>query len=357
MKRQQIIIAAVLVAAAGAGGWAVLRHAGAKADAGEGADGAEVAATALVQTARVQQQALPLSLSVFGDVAPGKVEALSFPQAGQLVRLAVVPGQQVHRGDVVAVIASDPAAQSAYAQAANGLAFAKRELARNRELLALQLATQSQVDAAAHQLQDAEAAMAAQAKLGGAAASANLAATVDGAVVATPVAQGERVQAGTAVVQLGRTDTLRVQLALDPAQSATLRAGMPVTIAGGAAPVAATLSEIGRAVDPKTQMVTAVVALPAAKQGALIAGMHVQAEIELGKRQAWVVPRAAVLVDDRGAYLYQVVNGKAQRVDVAKLAETAQNYGVDGKLDAQRPVVVLGNYELQDGMAVREAVR
>jgi len=37
--------------------------------------------------------------------------------------------------------------------------------------------------------------------------------------------------------------------------------------------------------------------------------------------------------------------------------EHGASYGVDGKLDPQLPVVVLGNYELQDGMPVREGAR
>jgi membrane fusion protein (multidrug efflux system) len=272
----------------------------------------------------------------------------------------VLPGQALHRGDVVATLVSDPAAQTAYAQAASALAFAQRELRRNQDLLALQLATQSQVDSASRQMQDAQSVLDAQRKLGGAQGTAQLLAPFDGVVIATVAAQGERVQAGAAVVQLGRNDTLRVQLEIEPTLSAQLHRGMPVTISVAqdkALRVTSTIAEVQHLVDPKTQMVGAVVLLPAGRQAGLLSGMRVQAAIELGERQAWSVPRQAVLTDDQGAYLYQIAKDKARRVNVSKLLENGTALGVDGKLDASLPVVVLGNYELQDGMSVRGDAR
>jgi len=355
MKRQHLVIGAVALALIAAlAAWRYLERPAPQPTA------AEESASALVKTAPVARQILPLRMQVFGEVIGGKLEALGFSQAGQVEQLAVVAGQRVRRGALIATLNSDPAAQSAYAQAVSALAFGRRELRRNQELLALQLATQSQVDGAARQLADAQAGLAAQAKLGGAQATARLLAPFDAIVVATPVGQGERVAAGATIVQLGRADKVRVQLGLEPAQSTQVRAGMAVSIAAlqdKARTVAAAITEVQSLVDPKTQMVSALVLLPAAKDTPLLAGMRVQAAIALGQRLAWAVPRQAVLGDDKGAYLFQVAAGKARRVEVVKLLETGQMYGVDGKLDAALPVVVLGNYELQDGMAVREGTR
>lgn len=358
MKQQYLVAGVVTVAAAlAAGAWWHFGHAAGKADSSEpAADDTSV----LVQTQPVRQQALPLTLDVFGEVATGKPEALSFPQAGQVVRLAVVLGQKVRRGDLVATLNSDPAAVSSYAQAANAVGFARRELQRNQELFGLQLATQSQVDTARKQLEDAQAALAAQSKLGGAHASAQLSAPFDGIVTALPVGQGDRVAAGATVVQLGRADKLRVLLSIEPAQSAQVKAGMPVAVTpvqDGARTIDATIGEVVDLIDPKSQMVTAIAGLPPAGQARLVSGMRVQAAIRLGQRQAWAVPRQAVLSDDKGAYLFQVASNKARRVDVARLAEAGQLYGVAGKIDAGLPVVVLGNYELHDGMTVREGAR
>ena len=354
MKLKKRIVGIALMAALGGAGWWYWGHGAPTADKAEAAaDDASV----LIKSAPVQRQALPLTMNVFGEVAPGKVEAIGFPQAGQLTQLGALPGQQLKRGEMIATLSTDPAAQMAYAQALTALAFAQRELRRNQDLLGLQLATQAQADVAARQLQDAQAGLAAQAKLGGGQGSARLLAPFDGVVTAVPVGQGDRLQAGAAVVQLGRSDTLRVQLAIEPAQSGLLRVGMPVAISAvqdSTRKVSAVITQVQSLVDPKTQMVTAIVVLPAGKQAGLLAGMRVQASIELGQRLAWSVPRQAVLSDDKGAYLFQVVKGRARRVEVSKLLETATLFGIDGKLDPLLPVVVLGNYELQDGMAVRE---
>src|SRR5471030_1096295 len=351
MKKRSYAIGALCVAAAAlAVVWYVGSHAAPKVEHEDGED----AGSALVVTQVVKQQDMALTATAYGDVDSGVPESLSFAQAGRLARLDVLPGQSVHRGDVIATLDSDPAAMAAYAQAANAQAFAQRELRRNQDLLALQLATQSQVDAAARQLQDAQAA---QAKLGGAQTSLQLKAPFDAVVTSIAVAQGERLAAGAVVVQLDRRDTPRVLLQVEPSLSGQLRAGMQVTLTplqGDATPFAAAIAQVQSSVDPKTQMVGAVVPLNPAKAAGLLAGMRVSAVIELGRRRAWSVPRQAVLSDERGSYLFQVAQGKAHRVNVRTLVETSSIYGVDGALAAAQPVVVQGNYELSDGMAVRE---
>ncbi|GJJ04280.1 MexH family multidrug efflux RND transporter periplasmic adaptor subunit [Duganella rhizosphaerae] len=353
MTRKNLIAAALLLALAAGGAWWYVRSGGASAAAGgEEAGGGSV----LVQTVKISMQPMPLTMNVFGDIAAGKVESESLPQAGQVTRMAVVPGQALHRGDLLAVLSSDPTALAAYEQARSALEFAEHELKRQQDLLALQLSTQSQVDGAVKAAADAKAMLAAQARLNGAHGSVDLNAQFDGVVVAVPVAQGDRVAAGAAIVQLGRTDTLKVLLAVEPARVAELKPGMKVTLMPlqeGAPAVATTIASIQNMVDPKTQMAGAIALLPTAAQARMPVGTHLQGLIELGSRPAWSVPRQAVLVDDQGAYLFQVANGKARRMDVRKLVETDRTMGVEGALDAALPVVVLGNYELKDGDVVR----
>ncbi|MES2160125.1 MAG: efflux RND transporter periplasmic adaptor subunit [Pseudomonadota bacterium] len=353
MTRVKLTGVALLLALTAGGAWWYSRAGGASAAAGGDEAGA---GSVLVQTVKVSMQPMPLTMSVFGDIAAGKVESQSLPQAGQVTRMAVVAGQAVHRGELLAVLSSDPNGLVAYEQAASALEFARHELKRQQDLLALQLATQSQVDAAAKAAVDAKAMLAAQARLNGAHGSVDLMSQFDGVVVAVPVAQGDRVAAGATIVQLGRTDALKVLLAVEPARVAELKTGMKVTLAPlreGAPAASSTIASIQNMVDPKTQMAGAIALLPAAAQARMPVGTHLQGLIELGSRSAWSVPRQAVLVDDQGAYLFQVAQGKARRVAVRKLLETERAVGVDGLLDAALPVVVLGNYELHDGDVVR----
>lgn len=318
--------------------------------------------SALVKTAPLQHQALTRQLAVLGDVATGKIESVNFPSAGQVTRLWVSPGQRVRHGTPLAVLSSDPTAQLAYTQAGTAANFARHELRRNEELFALQLATSAQVDAARRALRDAEANLAAQGKLGGATAEATVKAPFDGVVTAIAVAQGDRVQPGAQILQLGRAEALRVMLGIEPDERPLVRPGMPVvitTLQGGGPSAQGTVALVQDIVDPKSRLVGVTVTVPRApSSGFLIPGMHVRASIELGKTRAWVVPRDAVLTDAQGAYLYQVADGKARRAAVKVTQQTGAAVAVEGKtLDARQPVVLLGNYELQDGMSVREGAQ
>lgn len=365
----RILGIAIVVAAIAAGmGWYHLQRAhvppvalGAPVtlDVAVGADGtaARPQPSALVKTEALRRQALPLQLTAYGEVAPGQLEGVSFPRAGQVARLLVVQGQRVKRGAALATLASDPTARMSYAQATNALDFAQGELARVQELYALQLATESQVDGARRALRDAEANLAAQRGLGGDLGSATVLAPFDGVVVALVVAEGDRVPPGASLMQLGKLDVLRVQLGIEPDDSRLVKAGMPVTLAPVDEPgqtMQASIAQVQGLIDPKTRLVNALVTLPARAGNPLVPGMRVRATVLIGQREAWVMPRNAVLSDDQGDYVFQVADGRARRVPVKRELEAAGVAGVSGALDPALPLVVLGNYELQDGMPVRE---
>jgi RND family efflux transporter MFP subunit len=357
---QKIVVSVILSVGVLAGGVWWYMHGNKLQGGSENSVTSQDEASVLIKTQLVAQQNLPISLTVFGDVATGKVVALGFPQAGQITQLSAVVGQLVHKGYLLATITSDPNAQTAYAQATSAAHFARSELQRNLELFALQLATQSQLDAARKALQDAEANLESQKKLGGEASAASIFAPFDGVVTALAAGQGDRVQAGATILQVGHTGTLRVQFGIEPAQSHLVRAGMPVTffaVQDPAKTIAAKITELQNIVDPKTQLVNALVELPLGAAPNLVAGMRTQGVIQVGQRQAWSVPRQAVLSDDKGSYIFQIAQGKASRVEVEKLIESEGAFGVTGKLDPKLPVVVLGNYELQEGMPVREGAR
>ena len=356
MNRGKLALGIALVPVLAAATWWGVTHFGAHEDKAADAD----AVSALVTLAPARREEMAQTVEAFGDIASGKLETVSVAQGARIAQIVVLAGQRVAKGELLAVVDNDPTGQATYAQAASALGFAEREHARIDGLFALQLATRSQLDAAAKQVIDAKAAVAAQAKLGAAQGETRLTAPFAGVVSALSVAQGDRVAAGAAVLQLGRSDHLKAMLAIEPALATQLHAGLPVSLSGpqdGAASVQATITTLQDIIDAKSQMRIATVDLNPGQQAGLIPGMRVHALIALGKRQAWSVPRQAVLSDDAGDYVFQVAKGKAHRIAVYKLVDTGTRYGIDGPLDAAQDVVVLGNYELQDGMAVREAAR
>jgi membrane fusion protein (multidrug efflux system) len=316
--------------------------------------------SALVKTAPLQQLNLSDDLTAFGQVTTGLDVAISFPRAGQVSRLLVIPGQLVRRGTPLVTLTSDPSARLAYSQALTAVDFARGELRRIQELFSLQLATQSQVDAARRTLRDAEATLAVQRELGGAVGSATVAAPFDGVVDSVEVSQGDRIQPGAVILQLGHIDVVRVRLGIEPADSRLVRVGMPVTLSAlddSSKSVSVSIAESHGRVDPRTQLIDAVAMVPAARASFLVPGIHVRATIKVGQHSSLAVPRSAVLTDSAGAYVFQLSGGKAHRVNVIQGAESQGMIPISGPVDPRLPIVVLGNYELQDGMAVRESAR
>jgi RND family efflux transporter MFP subunit len=288
---------------------------------------------------------------------PRQARSISLAQAGQVVALDVVVGQTVHAGDALLQLATDPAARNAYVQAQSALVLARSELTRTTQLAAQHLATASQLAAARKAVTDAQSALAAQRALGGGRTVATVRAPADGVVTTIPVALGDRVAANTALLGFTPSASLVAQLGVPPGQAARLKVGMPVTlhaVYGDPAPGEGQVRMLGRAIDPQSRLLPLQVSMPASLAAQLVAGAALDAQIHVASYTSWAVPRTALRHDDHGDYLFQLQHGKARRVDVQVRAPDGDTVGVDGPLDATQPVIVLGAYELDDGMAVRE---
>lgn len=312
-----------------------------------------------VRTEALRQHRLTDTLVGYGVVVPetGRVMNVNFPRAGRIAALRVSLGQRVARGDPLFEVQTDPAANLAYSQAENAVALARGDLARIEELAREQLATQSQVAAARKALADAEAQLQAQRRLGTGSALTVFKAPFAGVVSALSAAPGDRVAAGATVLQLARTDALRVQLGIEPEDAVRVKPGMPVKIASvfdSRNAVQAQVARVQGMINPQTQLVDVVVVFRNTPASHLLPGTRVRGDITVQTQHVWAVPRQAVLRDAKGAYLFQVKSGRALRVNVTTGIEDGGLVGIRGSLDPSLPVVVLGNYELKDGMAVRE---
>jgi RND family efflux transporter MFP subunit len=310
-----------------------------------------------VQIAMPKMETFHLRITAFGQLAAERsgVRSLSLPQPGEVGAIRVVAGQRVQRGEALLEFTTDPSARAAYLQARSALKVALAERARSERLHVEKLATNAQLDAARKTVSDARAALSAQGELGGAQAVTLLRAPGDGVVTALEVQQGQRVAGGAALIRFTPASSLVAQLGVDPAAAAELDAGMPVTLepvyaAAGAAPLHGTVAMVGNAVDPRTHMVAVVASLDA--PASLPAGAALSGTIAAAAFEAWAVPRAALQSDDRGAFVYQVEHGKAERVDVAVVAPVGSPVGVRGPLDPHAPVITVGSYEVSGGAAV-----
>ncbi len=332
-----------------------------RAPADAPADAAAPVATIRSELPRVQS--IAETLAAVGDINAGQASGLSFPRAGQVTGLSVVVGDRFAKGAALATLAPDPTVKQAYQAAVDAVGLAQRERDRQNELLASHLATRSQVDAAEKALLDAQGALKALDEQGGGHDASQLVAPFDGVVTAVSVLQGDRVQAGAPVLQVGRADVLRVLIGIEPSDRVRVHAGTRVTVwpvvgpAVESRPIELALSEVQDAVDPKTQLVNVVAALPRVAAALVTPGMKVRAQLQVGSISAVALPRNAVLSDEKGDYVFQVAAGKAHRVPVTKKLDNGTLTAIDGLQDMKLPVVTEGNYELEDGMAVKDAAK
>jgi len=313
--------------------------------------------TALVKTAPVSERRVAESLSVYGTVEPVPRENLTLAATRDsiIAGVAVNSGERVRKGQLLITLAPTPQSRAAWTQAKSGLAYAQTSLRRTRSLYKEHLATRDQLAAAEKALGDAQATLAVAQQAGGG-GPLPMRASADAVVTSVMVNTGERVAANSALLTLAADGGLQVRFGIAPEHAAAVHAGLPVTLASVFNPqviAASKVAGVGGMLDSNTGLVDVFVPLPHKARG-FLPGAAVQGQITLTSTHGLAVPRSAVLRDAQGAYVFIVTQHKANRVNVKISADDGTWIAVSGDLKAGEPVVTLGNYELQDGMAVRE---
>ena len=314
-----------------------------------------------VQTVPLRQQLLSDTVSGFGTVTAAEEATanISFPHAGQIIALGVRAGEKVRTGQQLAIVTADPATLLSYRNATAALEFAQKDLERTKTLLAQRLATNAQVAAAQKALADAGAAVATERSLGNDQPTRAATAPFDGVVSQIMVAPGDRPAANTALIKLVRTDRgTTIIVGLTPENADRVKPGMMAQVSpvlgSAASPLAGSVQQVSGTLSATTKLVDAWVDVTSTSP-ALVPGAAVSVMVVLASHSGWVVPRAAVLRNGNTSYVFQVAGTTAKQVNVTTGIETDEWTEVSGPLDPSLEVVMLGNYELRDGMAIRKA--
>jgi membrane fusion protein, multidrug efflux system len=308
----------------------------------------------LVTTMAPRQGSLPDIITAYGTAGPAldSTMTISLQSQGRVLRFDVTPGEAVKAGQSLLEFGVSESALGSERQAETALQTAKVERARIAQLLRQQLATKDQLTQADRAIADAETTLDALKKSGSGQPNLTIKAPFDGVVSAIPVAQGDTIAPGAPMMTLMRVDGLVVSVGIEPAQRFRLKRGNPAMLlpmTSGGAPASGTLVRIGGLLNPRTHLIDADVAA----SERLLPGAAFMVQITVGQFDGFIVPRDVVLSDAEGAYLFQIDGGKAHRIAVTIVGSTGDQSAVTGAIDPAKPIVLQGNYQLEDGMEVR----
>lgn len=311
-------------------------------------------ASVLVATMMPRQGSLPDIVTAYGTAGPALDSSMtvSLQSQGRILRFDVTPGEAIKAGQPLLEFAVSQSALGSFRQAETALQTAKVERGRIAQLFKLQLATKDQVSQADKAIAVAQTTLDTLKKSGAGQPDLTIKAPFDGVVSTIPVAQGDTIASGAPMMTLMRTDGLVVRVGIEPAERFRVTHGDLVTLSpltSGGAPASGTVVRIDGLLDPKTHFIDVDVATSAP----LLPGAAFEARITVGRFNGFIVSRNTVLSDVEGTHVFQVDGGKARRVAVTIVGSTGDQTVIRGAIDAAKPIVLGGNYQLEDGMAVR----
>lgn len=317
---------------------------------------AQTQPSALVQLTELHQGSLPATVIAYGRVQAGASarHTVMAPLSAVVQGVFVRPGQTVAKDAPLLRLAPSPSAAASYAQALTALRVATELVARTQRMVTQHLATQQQLANAQKAAADARVTLAAL-NAQGAEGPHTLRAPDEAIVTAVSVTPGAIVSEGAALASLVRPQGLVLQVGLIPGEAASVAVGdaAKVTPIGGGATLHGTVSFRGSMVQSSDGLVPADITVPGEK---LIPGEWAQAEITTGQIKGYVVPHEALLVNEQGkSYVVQSVNKVAKKVPVQILGARGDQDVIAGPLNPAAPLVLAGNYQLDNGMHMRVA--
>ena len=328
------------------------RPMGTAAAPGTGGGVAATQAPVTVEVVTVERRAMAYDVSAVGSLVSNESVVLRPEIAGRIARIGFRDGEAVQRGAVLVEL--DNAVQRAELQQAGAkLTLAKANSGRTEDLFARNFVSQSSRDNACAELDLARASLdLAQARLDRTVIRAPFA----GVVGIRSVSPGDFVQDGDALINLEDIATLKLDFRLPELYLDRVQQGQALELATDVLPdetFAARVDAIDPLVDAQGRAVRlrASLANPA---GRLRPGVFVRVRLVLAERpNVLVVPEAALVAAPGNVqFVYQVLEGKAQRVDVTTGMRRDAVVEIVSGLAAGAQVVTAGQLKLRDGAPV-----
>jgi RND family efflux transporter MFP subunit len=310
---------------------------------------ASPAPSATVSIVTLRQSNVPVRIDGAGSVVAGMAEIAVISAApGKLGAIAVMPGQEVAAGAVLATLLPDLQSVAALRKAENAVDATLAARNHVAALLAQHLATTADLATATQALGDAKADLAALSATG-TGVRRGIDAPAAGTVTAILAAPGSLLAAGDPVLRLAADGQLTVQAGFTEGDAGRVRPGdtASLSLLNSGTMLPARVLQVAAMLDPQTGLVD-VTLLP---QGAVLLGEPVAVAITAGSVTGDPVPRDAVLSDAQGDYVFELDNGNiARRKNVQVLEADGGSLVLAPDLAQGARIAVTGAYQLSDGM-------
>jgi len=315
--------------------------------------------TASVETTKVVRKTIVEVITAYGSVIaqPGKLQTASLAYEARVNHVLVAPGQVVQKDEPLLEIAASPATQLLVNQARGAAELARKEFQQTKERFEMKLATNQELNTAQKAATEAELQLASLENEGADSAGVVRAAS-EGIVASLAVQDGQAVPAGNTLLEIIAKNEVEAKIGVEPEDVAAISKNMTVSLfpvnQPGNREIKGTVRLVTFRINPTSRLVDVYVKLPA-DTGLLLEG-YLRAEIGLESANALVVPRSALLPKDDGWQLFTIREGHAVAHAVRLgIVSGGEAEVLDSDLQEGEAVVSLGNYELEDGMAVEVA--
>lgn len=319
---------------------------------------------AQIETAPIKTGTLTETITVYGVTipAPGALQTISVAFESRVLNVMVTDGQEVAEGEDLLEIEPSPDTYLQLEQARNTLESTKQSVQHFQRLFELKLATNDQLTKARESFQQAQLNLKSM-KDRGINGPRKLKANVAGLIKKVKVQEGSIVPVGSTLVEIVVENRLEVLLGVEPEDLERLKPDQGVSLSLANVPESAgvrgKIRKISSSVNPDTRLVDVFVTLPETLPAytEFLLGEFIVGKINIASYTGLIVPRAAVIPEGDHYQMFTVKNHRAVKHSVQIGLENDKEIEVIGpEIEPGQPVVILGNYELRDGMAVKVEV-
>lgn len=302
-----------------------------------------------VETMAAEKRHLARQVNAVGSLRARDSVLLRAEANGRITQIEFNEGLPVKKGQVL--VRLDDSIVSAQLQEAKArLNLANSQYRRSQELNQQGFISSQARDETASQLQVAQATVAlAQAQLD----KTVIRAPFDGLVGLKSISVGDYVSPGSELVSIEAVDPLDVDFRVPEHYLANITVGLPIDVRLDSFPTRTYRGEVG-AISPVVDATGRSLLLRAHVPNpnmVLRPGLFARVTLELGTDEVVMVPESAITPSGNAQYVYKVVNGIVQKVEVSVGLRREGWTEVLG-VEADEQIVVLGTQKVDEGTAV-----